>query len=195
MKRFCLGFFAAAFCCAAGCAGVPETPKPSVCVGSAGWFGPLEDILGNPRDLGELLQDRVEVREKEGRPEKVVDSLRYLLLTVTNTECEYGRKFVKELSDVTGELGDLKCRAALVLVEKEGTGAMHWREFEGAGVPIYVDSARDCYGFYVKNVTPSISVMDRWGTVVFWCEGYVAPSVLAKKIRDGDFAEVETAGG
>ena len=172
-----------AFLLATGCRGAGPDPPAR--------FATVYEPDGRPVHLSSLLQDAVTAVPGD-RESLRIDSADYLLLVAGHTACEWTRRFLEELSPRAGEFRELRTRTAALLLEKEPGAAARWKDL---GPRVLVDRNRSCYDAYVKSRSPSIHLIDRWGTRLLAIDGYLAPSLVADKIRRRDFKEVAGAAG
>ncbi|MCK6480946.1 MAG: hypothetical protein HUU06_06880 [Planctomycetaceae bacterium] len=183
---------------AGGCAapaGTAPAPAPVEAVGAPGIFPPVLDAEGRPYPLGDLLQDRILSETRDGRPSESIDRVDWLLVVASRPACEWTRRFLGELEAVLPDLRSLHVRTAAVLEGEFGEHEAEWERIRASGIPVLRDPAGAVYRFHVQKATPALALLDRWGTVVFELDGYMAPADLALKIRAGDFASVKAAGG
>jgi hypothetical protein len=159
-------------------------------------YGPIWDLDGNRVHLSTFAQDRVVlVTSGDGRTITRIAPLSYLLLIVTHSECEWSRKLAEELTPELPELDRLGVRTVCLLSEKEGHPTADWRSLERDDLAILEDRDGELYGFYVKDKTPSINIIDAWGNRRLFAEGFMEPATLLEKIRNEDFAPVPPGAG
>ena len=167
------------------CAG-PGSGSSGALVGRAAFMPQVANLAGGDVSLESLLRDRAAM---EG------EAPAYLLLVNSHSQCDVTPRFLKDLCGVWDDFVALKCRGACVLLEKEGAPAEKWKGYARPHFLVCRDPGGRCMDFYVKETMPALTLVDRTGSVVFHCEGYLAPVTLAHKIKSADFQEVKTTSG
>lgn len=181
---------------ATGCSlGPPGRESSGGLVGNPARFDTLVGFDGKSVHLSTLVQDRVALRERDGRLESSITSTEFLLLIVSRPDCSWTRRLVSEMAAERSRFDNLNCRCALVFFGETKTSAEEWKELAYPGLSLFRDLDKNCSGYYVNSRVPSFALINRWGTVVMQCEGYVSPRLLIEKMESGDFSVVEPGGG
>jgi len=162
----------------------PGVQSPGGMVGQAASLPTLPNIEGGEVSLEDLFQNR-----SKGDPPN------FLLLVNSHSKCDVTPKFLNALCEVWDDFEALKCHCACVVLEKEGAPAEVWKEYAKPDLLICRDPGGRCLDFYAKKQMPALTLVNRSGTMVFHCEGYLDPKTLAKKIKTGDFTEAKTTSG
>ena len=179
MRASLIASLAACVLLIAACAGPGAGFSQSLTARSAG-LPTLPDLQGNEVPLSALVKD---------------PAASYLLLVNSHSQCDVTPKFMNDLCKVWNDFEALKCRCALVVLEKEGAPAEIWKEFARPHITLLRDPGGKCLNKYAKKKIPSLTLIDQSEKAVFHCEGYLAPETLADKIKKGDFSEVKAKGG
>ncbi len=196
MKIVTLCFAVLLLLAVGGCSLPVQEPEASGSLaGSRALFGSLLTLEGERTDLSSLVQDRIALSARSGRIETSIDSTDYLLLIVSRPDCGWTRRFVSELAAEEALFDSLDCRCALVLFGEAAIATEEWQGLCGTGVALLEDREGRLSEFYVATRVPSFTLINRWGTVMLHCEGYITPRLLFERIEAGDFSAWEPGGG